>query len=100
MTTDEIKKIPDITQMVNPAMKLMEELTKDIFPQNKVSKFIEEHVGAIFAGETDMASGFIVKMMVDESNKTPELALQKFLTFYNAFGEFYADISEPKDAEN
>jgi len=94
MTSDDIRGVPDLTQMVSPAMKLMEELTKDIKSENKVSLFIENNMGGLFAGETDMAAGFLIKMMMAEANKDPKAVLEKLMIFYNAFRIFYANIDQ------
>lgn len=84
----------DITQMVNPAMRLMEELTKDIKSENKVAQFIENNLSGLFAGEVDMATRFLIKMSMGEANKNPEAVLKKLLVFYSEFKVFYADINQ------
>lgn len=89
-----------MTQMVGPAMRLMNEITKDIKAGNVVSEFVEKELPQFFdGGNNEMAAGFLVKMMMKEANEQPSQVLRKFLKFYNAFRVFYMGLEKSAEAD-
>lgn len=95
----ESEEADKMTEMVGPAMRLMDEITKDIKPKNVVAEFVEAEVGGLFEGGNDMAAGFLVKMQVEEANQDPKHVLRKFLRFYNAFRGFYMGLQNAAEAD-
>ena len=100
------KKVDEATmntmgQMVGPAMRLMNELTKDIKSENAMSKFVEDNMGTLLCSESEMANGFLIKALMEEANKDPRAVLADFLNFYNEFRLFYTGLMNPEtEGEN
>ena len=96
MGTKEVDKetMGQMGQIVGPAMRLMNELTKDIKAENIMSEFVDTNIGDLLGGDNEMASGFLVKAMVDEANKDPKVMLAKCLKFYDEFRMFYTSLME------
>lgn len=89
-----------MSQIAGPAMRLCNEITKDIVAQNVLSEFIEKELPNFFDdGTGGMAGGFLVKMMMKEANEDPKKVLRKFLTFYNAFRDFYMTLEKSAEAD-
>lgn len=89
----------NMKEMVGPAMRLMNELTKDIKSENAMSEFIEHNIGSFFTTESEMAGGFLIKCMMDDANRNPRTTLEKFLKFYNNFREFYTGLQNGEEAD-
>lgn len=88
-----------LKEIVGPAMRLMNEVTKDIVPKNVVAEFVEKELPHFFEGSDEMAAGFLVKMQIEEANQQPKVVLKKFLNFYNAFREFYVGLEKSAEAD-
>lgn len=79
----------------SPAMRMLNEWTKDIKPENPFAQFIEDHFVDLFKsqnlGNDNMASGLLAKMLIDEANRSPDWMEYKLTSFYEAFRVFYTE---------
>ena len=96
---EQSKEAEKVGQMLGPAMRLMEGITKDIVAKNVVSQFVEAEVGGLFEGGDEMTAGFLVKMQMEEANQDPKFVLKKFLRFYNSFRDFYLSLERSAEAD-
>lgn len=78
---------------LSPAMHLIDGWTKDIHPENEVSKFIEDKYGILFetqdAEKTNGIMALLTKLAIAEANSSPEFVENKMLRFYEEFRIFY-----------
>ncbi len=79
---------------LGPAMRLIDDWTKDIKPENEVAAFVETNLGSLFEQQSDKANsitGMLAKMAVAEANNNPEYVLHKMLRFYEALRVWYPE---------
>jgi hypothetical protein len=79
---------------LGPAMRLIDDWTKDIKPENEVAAFVESNLGSLFEQQGDKANSIVVmlaKMAVAEANDKPEYVLHKMLRFYDALRVWYPE---------
>lgn len=80
-----------------PAMRLIDDWTKDLKPENEVAAFVEANLGTLFEQQGDQANSInvmLAKMAVAEANDNPQYVLHKMLRFYDTFRLFYIEYSE------
>lgn len=108
--TDKLKnmgksaKEQAVLSAISPAMQMIERWTKDIKPENDISRFIEDKYGILFEiqGSED-ANGImalIKKLAIAEANASPEFVENKLLRFYNEFRVWYKEYLARKDMQN
>jgi hypothetical protein len=79
---------------LGPAMRLIDDWTKDIKPENEVAAFVEANLGTLFEQQGDKANTItpmLAKMAVAEANDNPEYVLHKMLRFYEALRVWYPE---------
>lgn len=82
---------------LGPAMNLIDNWTKDIKPENEVSKFVSEKLGIVFESQNQKLNptlALITKMAIAEANDSPEYVLNKLLRFYEALRVWYPEYRE------
>ncbi|HWQ95906.1 MAG TPA: hypothetical protein VN368_00900 [Candidatus Methylomirabilis sp.] len=98
--TDKIKSMGNSTKekavfsALSPAMQLIDGWTKDIHPQNEVSRFVEDKYGILFETEDNQNAGImslLTKLAIAEANSNPEFVENKLLRFYNEFRVWYKE---------
>ena len=86
---------------VSGAMNVVNEMMREVKPENDISKYIDDNFGILFSqpddNEQNMAAGLLIKLMIDEANKDPTFALDKLLKFYESFRLFYIEYSANHD---
>ncbi len=86
---------------LGPAMRLIDDWTKDIKPENEVAAFVEANLGTLFEQQGDKANSITVmlaKMAVAEANDNPQFVLHKMLRFYDALRVWYPQYMAGKRA--
>ncbi len=99
--TDKLKSTKEkaVLGALGPAMAMINDWTKDIKPENEVSKFVEANMGGLFEQQGDKVNaiiGMLSKMAVAEANDNPEFVLHKMLRFYEALRVWYPQYLESK----
>ncbi len=94
--TDKLKSTKEkaVLGALGPAMAMIGDWTKDIKPENEVSKFVEANIGGLFEQQGDKVNaiiGMLSKMAVAEANDNPEFVLHKMLRFYEALRVWYPE---------
>lgn len=89
---------------ISPAMHMIDSWTKDIKPQNEISRFIDEKYGILFEIQaSEDANGImalIKKIAIAEANESPEFVENKMLRFYNEFRVWYKEYLARKGMQN
>src|SRR5574337_1012619 len=94
--TDKLRgaKEKAVLGALGPAMAMIEDWTKDVRPENEISKFVEANIGGLFEQQGDRGNaiiGMLSKMAVAEANDNPEFVLHKMLRFYEALRVWYPE---------
>lgn len=99
-TTGQSAKEYTIISALSPAMQLIDGWTKDIHPQNEISKFIGDKYSILFETQDEKTNGImalLTKMAIAEANANPEFVEHKMLRFYNEFRVWYKEYLMRKD---
>jgi hypothetical protein len=76
-------------------MQLINGWTKDIHPENEISRFVEGKYGILFetpdSEETNGIMALLTKLAIAEANSSPEFVENKLLRFYNEFRVWYKE---------
>lgn len=91
-----------VLKSIGPAMSLIEGWTKDIRPENEISKFVEANIGILFEQQNPQLNPtltLLTKLAVAEANENPEFMLHKMLRFYEAVRVWYKEYQEKNNAE-
>lgn len=103
-STGQSAKERAMVSALSPAMQLIDGWTKDIHPQNEISKFIEDKYGILFetqdAEKTTGIMNLLTKMAVAEANSSPEFVENKLLRFYDEFRVWYKEYLARKGAKD
>lgn len=85
---------------LGPAMRLIDDWTKDIKPDNEVAAFVEQNMGILFEqqGNKPPIIGMLSKMATVEANDNPQFVLHKLLKFYDAVRVWYPEY-QARDIE-
>lgn len=88
---------------LSPAMQLINGWTKDIHPENEISRFVEEKYGILFETDSEETNGvmtLLTKLAIAEANSSPEFVENKLLRFYNEFRVWYKEYLARKEVKN
>jgi hypothetical protein len=84
-----------VLSALSPAMQMIDGWTKDIHPENDVSKFIEDKYGILFETQdpekTNGIMALLTKLAIAEANSSPEFVENKMLRFYEEFRKWYKE---------
>ncbi|NJD76935.1 MAG: hypothetical protein FIB08_07560 [Candidatus Methanoperedens sp.] len=92
-----------VLSALSPAMQLIDRWTKDIKPENDISRFIDEKYGILFEAQSSEANGMmalLTKLAIAEANTNPEWVENKLLRFYDEFRVWYKEYLARKDMQN
>ncbi len=91
-----------VLSSLSPAMTLIDGWTRDIKPENDISRFIEDKYGILFETQSsqDMNGimALLTKLAIAEANANPEFVENKLLRFYNEFRVWYKEYLAKKEA--
>lgn len=91
--TGKSAKEQAVFSALSPAMQLIDGWTKDIHPENEVSKFIEDKYGILFETQdnekTNGIMALLTKLAIAEANSSPAFVENKMLRFYEEFRIWY-----------
>ncbi len=102
--TGKSAKEQAVFSALSPAMQMVDGWTKDIHPENEISRFIERNYGILFEiqgpEKTNGVMGLLTKLAIAEANSNPEFVENKMLRFYNEFRVWYKEYLSKRDPSN